>query len=279
MAQASMRTIRLTIAYDGTKYCGWQIQLDVPTIQGEIERHLATIHKGPVTLHGAGRTDAGVHARAMVAHFHTEKKLPAGDFTKALNAMLPDDIRIIVAEDAPSDFHARFSALGKTYRYSIFNGLLLLPQYRHFTVHIPQPLNIPPMQTCLNMLEGTHDFASFETAGSRDPDNDSGRGAVRTLFGAELRNEGNGFHAFQITGDGFLRHMVRNIAGTVLEVGLGRRSIESFNEAFLAKCRSEAGATAPAKGLTLERIYYNRGEFPISCTKPADVNTSKGELS
>lgn len=258
----SPRAIRLTIAYDGSQYHGWQIQPRTRTIQGEIERHLATLHGGShIALHGAGRTDAGVHALAMVAHFHTQKSLTPSDFSRALNGMLDDDIRILAAEEAAPDFHARFSTLGKTYSYSLFNGPLLLPQHRYFSHHIKKKLNIPLMRQGLATVRGTHDFASFEAAGSRDPEQDHGRGAVRTIFQADLIDRGKNFYSFEITGDGFLRHMVRNIVGTLIEVGLERRSFDEFLVGFAAKERSQTGVTAPAHALTLRRIYYNRQEL------------------
>lgn len=251
-----LRTICLTIAFDGTHYYGWQIQPNTPTIQGEIESHLKTIHRRHVTLHGAGRTDAGVHARGMTAHFHTEKKLTVSAFQQALNSMLAADIRILNVVEVDSDFHARFSAKGKTYSYTIFNDEILLPEKRLYAVRVRKPLDFDKMQTCLKILEGTHDFTSFETAGSRDITHPQGRGAERTITKATIVSSGNHFHIFNLTGDGFLRHMVRNIVGTVLEVGLGRRSVENFQYVLLAKNRSAAGSTAPPQGLCLEKVHY-----------------------
>ena len=251
-----LRTIRLTIAFDGTDYFGWQIQPNAPTIQGEIERHLHTIHNGKITLHGSGRTDSGVHALAMVAHFHTEKSLSPCAFQKALNSMLPSAIRIVEAAEAHKSFHARFSAKAKTYIYSIYNGEILPPHKRLYTVQIRKTLNLKEIQSCLSLLCGTHDFASFETAGSRDQSNDDGLGSVRTIMEAELIQDEGEFYTFLFTGSGFLRHMVRNIVGTLLEVGLGRRSFENFRKTLFARKRSEAGATAPAHGLFLKKVHY-----------------------
>ncbi len=252
----AIRNIRLTLAFDGTAYYGWQIQPNVPTIQGEIESHLETIHRRHITLHGAGRTDAGVHARGMTAHFHTGKDLTVAAFQQALNSMLTDDIRVLEAEEMAGDFHARFSAKGKTYSYTIYNDKILLPQKRHYSVQVRKPLDFKKISECLKIIEGTHDFTSFETTGSRNTSDPSGKGAVRTINEAKIVFRKNHFHTFFLTGDGFLRHMVRNIVGTILEVGLGRRSVENFQRVLLARNRSEAGSTAPPQGLCLEQVHY-----------------------
>jgi tRNA pseudouridine38-40 synthase len=251
-----MRNIRLTIAYDGTDFHGWQLQPDKPTIQGEIERHLATIHNQPITLHGAGRTDAGVHAVGMIANFQSDRDITCEALRKSLNSMLVPSIRILAVDSVAHSFHARFSALSKTYRYTFFNGTILMPRKRLYTVHIKAPLNIDAMNACLQFLIGTHDFASFENAGSRDPDACSPRGSTRTILEAAITHDGNQFYSITLTGDGFLRHMVRNIAGTLFEVGTSGRSIADFKATVAAEDRSAAGPTAPAHGLTLEKIYY-----------------------
>ncbi len=251
-----MKNIRLLIAFDGTDFNGWQLQPDAPTIQGEIERNLAIIHNRKVTLHGAGRTDAGVHARGMVAHFHTEKSMTAEAFLKGLNSMLPNSIRILDAKEVDNSFHSRFSAKSKTYHYTIFNGEILMPQERLYALHVRPKLNIDAMQQCLQVIRGTHDFGCFETAGSRDLTTPCERGSIRTIYEGDITNKKTNFYLITITGDGFLRHMVRNIVGTTLEVGLGRRTLKGFEAAFFSKKRSEAGSTAPAHGLTLYRIFY-----------------------
>lgn len=251
-----MRNIRLLIAYDGADYHGWQIQPDKPTIQGEIERNLASINNGYTTLHGAGRTDAGVHAHGMVAHFNTQRPTSPLAYLKSLNSMLPRSIRILEVTEEPLSFHSRFSAKGKTYNYSIFNGQILLPHERHYSHHIKGKLNFDCINECLVMTEGTHDFACFETAGSRDLSHTNGKGSIRTITRAALLRPNPFFYEFSITGDGFLRHMVRNIVGTILEVGLQRRSVKNYRETLRSKKRSNAGTTAPAHGLTLSKIYY-----------------------
>lgn len=251
-----MRTIRLLIAFDGTDFHGWQLQPDAPTIQGEIENHLATIHNTRIPLHGAGRTDAGVHATGMVAHFHTPKDINCTTLQQSLNSMLPPSIRILEITEEAHSFHARFSAKTKTYIYSIFNGHILLPQRRLYSLHIRSPLNFDAMEKCLKLLEGTHDFSSFETAGSRDLETRELNGSIRTIYQAEISHHADNFHTVYVTGNGFFRHMVRNIVGTVLEVGLERRSELGFLDALHAKKRSAAGSTAPAHGLTLSKIEY-----------------------
>jgi tRNA pseudouridine38-40 synthase len=192
----------------------------------------------------------------MVAHFHTAKDLSCATLQQSLNSMLPESIRILEATVEAESFHARFSAKSKTYVYSIFNGKILLPQKRLYSVHIHSPLNFSAMEKCLQLIEGTHDFSSFETAGSRDNETRELNGSTRTIFQARMSHHGDDFHTIQVTGNGFLRHMVRNIVGTVLEVGLKRRSELAFLSALHAKKRSAAGSTAPARGLTLTKIEY-----------------------
>ncbi len=252
---AVVRNIRLLIAYDGTAYAGWQRQAALPTIQGVLEEKIALMTKAPVTLHGAGRTDAGVHALGMVANFHTRSSIPCLGFVKGLNSLLPDDIRIRQADQADPDFQSRFHAKGKVYAYQFLCTPILFPHQRLYYTHIPVPLDLPLMEAALSALVGEHDFASFEATGSRDLTMSGGRGSVRCILSALLQRQGDGM-AMVIQGDGFLRHMVRNIAGTVFEVGLGRRSLADFCETLAAKDRSRAGVTAPAKGLFLNQVFY-----------------------
>ncbi len=251
-----MRNIKLFIAYDGTGYGGWQRQKNATTIQGEIESRLAILTAGPVSLLGAGRTDAGVHALGMVANFHTEKTLSCQAFFKGLNSLLPASIRILAVEDVPADFHSRFSAQAKTYLYTLFIGPVLLPAERLYTYHIPTALDRARIEDCLTRVRGTHDFASFEMQGSRDKNCKNGRGSVRTILSAECSDMGNRHLQFAITGDGFLRQMVRIMVGTILEVGKGRMSCDDFQKILDARDRAQAGPPAPAHGLTLLHIIY-----------------------
>ena len=251
-----MRNIRLLIAYDGTGFGGWQRQQNAVTIQGEIEKRLALMTAGPVTLLGAGRTDAGVHARGMVANFHTETTIPCEGFFKGLNSLLPSSIRILSVKDAAADFHARFSAKAKTYIYSIFTGPVQLPAHRFTVCHTPFALQFDLISECLAMVTGTHDFACFEMSGSRDTCRPGGRGSIRTILSADLHDRGDCHFHFSITGDGFLRQMVRIMVGTILEVGKGRMSREAFRQTLQSHDRRQAGPPAPAHGLTLHEIFY-----------------------
>jgi len=253
-----MRTIKLVIAYDGTGYCGWQRQANGPSIQQEIERAAGIICNQQITVHGAGRTDAGVHALGMTAHFTMTGSLSCRALHKGLNALLPGNIRILAAEDEATDFHARFSALAKSYRYAFFTGSVLCPLRRLTTAHIPYTVSPEAITACLQIISGTHDFSSFETTGSRDKSRTSGRGAVRTIFRATIEETEPGLFHLSVTGDGFLRHMVRNLAGTVLEVGRGKRQVHDFSGILQARDRNRAGATAPAHGLTLLAVHYHR---------------------
>jgi len=254
----SRRNIRLIIAYEGTGYSGWQRQSRDATIQGTIEHSLSIMTRSSVTLHGAGRTDAGVHALAMTANFLTDSSIPCNGFQNGLNAMLPADIRIRQTDEFPPDFHSRFNATGKSYRYDIFTGKVQLPTERRYAAHFPCKLNIDKIKLCLKLIEGTHDFSSFEGSGSRDTSLTSGRGAVRTLFQTCFtpslhKKETWSFH---FTGDGFLRHMVRNLVGTFIEVGIEKKSIDDFNTILQKQDRNLAGPTAPAHGLILEKVFY-----------------------
>lgn len=253
-----MRTVKLLIAFDGTDYCGWQRQKNGLSIQEEIERALSTICNAEIILHGAGRTDAGVHALGMTAHFKTTSRVSCNALMKGLNSLLPDAVRIIEASDQQIDFHARYSALAKTYQYSIFTGKVLPPHTRFYTHHLPFQLDLSSMKDCLTKLVGTHDFSSFETTGSRDRNYTNGRGAVRTIFQAELHEPDDSNLQLIFTGDGFLRHMVRNITGTVIEVGRGKRSVEEFVQILRCRDRKRAGVTAPSCGLSLVKVHYQK---------------------
>ena len=253
-----MRNIMLRLAFDGTGYAGWQRQKEQPTIQGVIEDKLAIMTNGPVALHGVGRTDAGVHALGMTASFETAAAIPCAGFLRGLNSMLPEAIRILAVEERELGFHARINASGKAYVYQLLVGGICLPTRRLYSHHLKHDLQIEPMRECLGALLGRHDFACFEATGSRDPNYLGGRGAVRTIFKAEL-TVGEGMPlpiCFEISGDGFLRHMVRNIVGTLLEVGSGRMSVEEFRVVLAGKDRTAAGPTAPARGLFLKEVYY-----------------------
>ena len=186
MTQLGYRNIRLLIAYDGSTYSGWQRQKNAPTIQGTLEDRIAVITNTDITLHGAGRTAAGVHAKGMTANFVTASTIPCSGFLNGLNSMLPKDIRILRAEDAENDFHSRYSATGKTYSYSFFTGVIQIPTDRLYTAHYPGTFQDKKVRQALQVIQGTKDFSSFEASGSRDTRRNDGRGAIRTLFGATL---------------------------------------------------------------------------------------------
>jgi len=251
-----LRNIRLLIAYDGTEYSGWQKQKRDRTIQGEIEARLSRITGESISLHGAGRTDAGVHAEGMVAHFKTISPVTTRDFSRALNSMLPSSIRIFTAAEVPDNFHARFSALGKQYRYTIFTGEIQPPTQRLYSLHIKAGLNLNIMENCLAQLEGTHDFSSFENSGSRDKKSTAGRGAVRTIYRTSLNQKDNDLLILNFSGDGFLRGMVRNMVGTLLDAGRERISIHTFREIMQARDRTLASVTVPPHGLNLTKVFY-----------------------
>lgn len=264
----SPRTIRLLIAYDGGNYCGWQRQRQgEPTIQEELELRLSHLCGETITLHGAGRTDAGVHALGMVAHFQTQAAIPVVAFFKGLNAMLPLDIRILAAEEAPPDFHSRFHAAGKTYRYDFFTGPVQSPCTRLHRAHLPGQFDPMRFADGLACLVGIHDFSSFERSGSRDKTAIGGRGAIRTLTELSCTpalGQPDSW-SIRVTGDGFLRQMVRILAGTLIEIGQGKQEAKALPQILGARDRRRAGLTAPACGLHLERIYY---PFPVFMDRP-----------
>ena len=254
-----MRNIKLVLAYDGTEYAGWQRQLGQPTIQQIVEEALARMTQASATLHGAGRTDAGVHAEGMTANFQTESAIPLSGLVKGLNSMLPEAIRVLAAENVAHDFHARYNATGKVYTYTFMTTEIMPPCLRLYAAQVRGDFAAAAVRFCLPMLIGTHDFSSFEAAGSRDLSIIGGRGAVRTIFVADLAEEkgkDSAVYRLTIAGDGFLRHMVRNIVGTLFGVGCGRLTPLDFQEIVAARDRTLAGATAPANGLTLKTVLY-----------------------
>lgn len=243
------RTLKLTLAYDGTRFVGWQRQAAGESIQGLLEDALAPLEGAAVTAHGAGRTDAGVHAEGQVASARVTFSLDSATVLRALNARLPAEIRVIAVEDAPAGFHARFSARGKWYRYQIANAPVADPFTRAYMWHIPEPLNRGAMRAAAASLAGTHDFRAFQSSGS------DVQGTVRTLTRSELFSHGD-LLVYEVAGDGFLRHMVRAIVGTLVDVGRGTRRPEDVAALLRGGTREQAGATAPAHGLTLVKVEY-----------------------
>lgn len=260
------RTLKLTIAYDGTRLVGWQRQAEGDSVQALLEDTLARFEGGPVVVHGAGRTDAGVHALGQVASVRATFPLDVTTLTRALNAQLPPDVRVLRVEEARADFHARFDARSKTYRYLIRNAPMVGPFEHPFVWHVPQLLDIAAMQQAASALEGMHDFAAFQSAGSDTV------GSVRTLFTSRITVEPDAPLAvvavpevglrgtllvYEARGDGFLRHMVRSVVGTLVEVGRGWRTPESITDVLRVGLRAGAGATAPPHGLFLVGVDYD----------------------
>ncbi len=255
------RTVKLTLAYDGTDYVGWQRQENGVSVQALLEQALERIEEREVAVTGAGRTDAGVHALGQTASVRLRCALDDRTLVRALNTMLPGDIRVLDAEPADPDFHARYAARSKTYRYRILSGGVSSPFERRYAWHIPQALDCPAMRDTTVLLRGRHDFAAFQASGS------SAATTERTIFRCELDRlradapgdgvrTGTSLIAFEITGDGFFRHMVRTIVGTLVEVGSGRRDLASVEQAMQSRDRRQVGPTAPARGLFLVRVNY-----------------------
>ena len=247
-----MRTLKLTIQYDGTDFVGWQRQPNGTSIQGLIEDALAPIESKQVTVHGAGRTDAGVHALAQVASVTLASGIDAPTLARALNAVLPPDVRILSVADAEPDFHARFSAVAKTYEYRIVNAPLVSPFLHRYAWHIVQPLALEAMREAAAPLVGAHDFAAFQGAGSTVE-------STERIVDRIDWEDGGGYDlpiVLRITGNGFLRHMVRNIVGTLVEVGTGRWPAPCVADILASGERTLAGPTAPARGLFLVRVDY-----------------------
>jgi tRNA pseudouridine38-40 synthase len=249
-----MRNLKITLRYDGTNYVGWQRQASGTSIQGLLEDALEPIAGTRVTVHGAGRTDAGVHALAQVASVAFGGTLEAPVLVRALNAVLPPDVRVLSIEDVPPDFHARFSAVGKIYEYRIVNAPIVSPFLVRYAWHVTHPLDVDAMKTASTHLTGAHDFAAFQGAGWNTGS------SQRTIRSIEWKT-GHGYDAplvCRIGGDGFLRHMVRNVVGTLIEIGVGRWTSDTIVEILASRDRSRAGPTAPAHGLFLVDVEYTR---------------------
>lgn len=247
-----MRHIRLVVEYDGTDLCGWQRQANGPTVQQHLEEALAQLltHEAPVV--GASRTDAGVHARGQVASFRTERSIPLVGIRRGLNSLLPDAIAIRDAAEVPDAFHARFSATGKHYRYTILTRRDRSPRWRHRAWHHPDPLALPAMVAASRALIGEHDFSAFRAAGC------SAKTPVRRIESIAVTRDQD-LVEVDVRGNAFLRNMVRILVGTLVEVGSGARTVAEVAEILESRDRVRAGLTAPAQGLELVEVRYDGG--------------------
>lgn len=267
-----MRVIKLTLAYDGADFHGWQFQPNLPTIQGALNDAVRRITDERIVFHGASRTDAGVHALGQVAHFKTQMDLPVAELRRALNALLPASIRVMTAEEMGADFHARWQAQGKTYRYRIFRGAVLSPFDSGRALHYPYPLDEEAMARAAREFEGEHNFTSFAAAaGGEDEDagGEDGAGArkgksaagglnmVRVIYSSEIVREPEREEiSYVVRGRSFLRYMVRKMVGTLIDVGRGRLAVEDIARIFEARDRARSGPTMPPEGLYLVSLEY-----------------------
>lgn len=254
-----MRTVKLIIEYDGTNYCGWQSQKNGVSIQETIRNAINKLTNEEVSLMGSSRTDAGVHALGQAAHFKTNSPVPLEGFLKGLNSLLPRDIRIISAQDMPAHFHALRDAKGKHYRYVISTTRVPSALCHNRTWHVHQSIDLGLMKKAATMLVGKHDFSTFKASGSHVKD------AIRTIHAVKVSRMRRSMNAIpspvsglviDVLGDGFVRHMIRNIAGWLVESGRGRMSLVEAKRIFKGKKRTEAGVCAPASGLYLMEVFY-----------------------
>ena len=270
------QTWKLTLAYDGTEFHGWQVQPGEPTIQGELQGALERVTGEAPLPQGSGRTDAGVHALAQVASFALHANIPPRNLQRALNRTLPPSIRVLETKKVPDTFHARHSAVAKTYEYRVFQGGICPPFLARYVHACPWPMDVEALQTSARFFEGEHDFLSFAAT---DPDLanrrsspvlDSGQeaipsaGAVRTIFSSaweQQRTAAGDLLIYRVRGSGFLHHMVRNLVGTMLDVGRGHLELAQLPSILAARSRAAAGPTAPACGLFLHSVEYDEAEL------------------
>jgi tRNA pseudouridine38-40 synthase len=248
----SQRRIRITLAYDGTEFHGWQVQPGLPTIQGALEEIIGAMEGKPVHVAGSGRTDAGVHALAQVAAFTIANPIPVANLQRAVNRLLPPAIRILDAAETVAGFHPRFDAIAKTYQYTLFRAPVCPPFQWRYVHHHPYPLDEGAMIEGARIFEGEHDFTAFAASDNRDEEEKS---RVRRIFRSELVRSGDAL-IYTVRGSGFLKHMVRNIVGTLIETGRGNLNAPAIAARFSGDCEGKAGPTAPAKGLVLQSVEY-----------------------
>ena len=246
-----MRRIKITLAYDGTDFHGWQVQPELATIQGSLEKIVSEIEGKPVHVAGSGRTDAGVHALAQVAAFSLENPIPVYNLCKAINRLLPAAIRVLSAEEAHPEFHPRYDAVAKTYQYRIHRGGIVSPFEWRYVHHFPYPLNEQAFAALAPLLEGEHDFSAFAASDESDK---LGRSKVRRIFSSRAWRQDDRL-VYEVRGSGFLKHMVRNIAGALIEGGKGNLGAEELQRVIACETPPRF-ATAPARGLFLMSVEY-----------------------
>jgi tRNA pseudouridine38-40 synthase len=250
-----MRNLRLILAYDGSEFSGWQVQPDAATIQGTLASAIGRVTGEKVLPQGSGRTDAGVHALAQVATFCTESSVPATNFVKALNDILPPSIRVLEVSEVVAEFHARKSAKGKTYRYRMHRAPICSPFIARYVWHFPYPLDESAMEKAAATVIGEHDFTSFAAVDPERGREECEVSNVRTIMSSAWARDGDEF-IYTVRGSGFLHHMVRNLVGTFVLVGKGTLRVEDMRRILEARDRSAAGPTAPASGLCLVAVKY-----------------------
>ena len=248
--QIRVRNIKIKLAYDGADFHGWQVQPNQSTIQGALQEVLGEIEGDPVEVHGSGRTDAGVHALGQVASFRLKNPIPVDNLQKAMNRVLPPAIRVLHSEEVDADFHPRQRAVSKTYEYRIWRGEVCPPFSSRYVYHHPYPLNEEEMARAATAFAGTCDFRSLAAAGGEEKES-----TVRTIFSSQIQKDGD-LLWYRVRGDGFLYRMVRNVVGTLLEVGRGNFAANDIERILAAKQRSQAGPTVPAKGLFLVEVEF-----------------------
>ena len=261
-----MRNIKLTLAYDGTDFSGWQSQSGQTTVQGALTDVLEKLTQRRLMIQGAGRTDAGVHAAGQVANFKTDSRLNAGEFQRACNALLPPTIRVVAASEVALDFHARWDAVAKSYRYTIFRGRVVPPFLWRYVQHDPYPLDFASMAEAARRFEGEHDFTSF-AASTGTEEGDRYRKTIRVIYRSEIlraaSNQGAGEGhdcdekwVYVVRGKSFLRYMVRKIVGTLVDVGRGKLTADDIPKLIALRDRSKSGPTMPPHGLCLAEVEY-----------------------
>ncbi len=247
-----MRRIKITLAYDGTDFHGWQAQPGLQTIQGTVEEIVSSIEGSPVSVAASGRTDAGVHALAQIAAFSIENPIPVPNLRKAMNRLLPPSIRVNAVEEVAAEFHPRFDAIAKSYEYRIYRGEVCPPFERRYVYHHPYRLDVDAMKAAAAVLEGEHDFTAFAASDERD---EYAASKVRNILSSRLSAEG-GRLIYAVRGSGFLKHMVRNIVGVLLETGKGNLDYAAIRARLAPGCGIPSGPAAPARGLFLISVEY-----------------------